>query len=142
MKMTPTSEYLERLRQAINTHDLDAMIDCFADDYRNETPAHPARDFVGSAQVRQNWTQIFAGVPDIAATLVRSSTEGDTTWAEWEFAGNRRDGAAHLMRGVTVTGLRDGRAQWARFYMEPVDPDETEVGDHLRRTLASTDAPR
>ena len=138
---TPTA-YLERLRQAINTHDLDSMIDCFADDYRNETPAHPARDFVGAEQVRQNWTQIFGGVPDIEATLVRSSAAGDTAWAEWEFAGTRRDGAAHLMRGVTVMGLRGGRAQWARFYMEPVDHDETVVGDHIRRTIVSSDATR
>ncbi|MEY2402829.1 MAG: hypothetical protein QOD38_380 [Acidimicrobiaceae bacterium] len=116
------------------------MVDCFAEDYQNETPAHPARDFTGSEQVRHNWIQIFGGVPDITATLVRCTTDGDTTWAEWEFSGTRRDGVAHLMRGVIVMGLADGRAQWARFYMEPVDGADVGVDDHLKRTIASSDA--
>lgn len=60
---------LQRLLAAINAHDLDALVSCFADGYVNETPAHPQRGFGGSDQVRRNWTQIFAGVPDIRASV-------------------------------------------------------------------------
>ena len=28
------------------------------------------------------------------------------------------------MRGVIIFGVADGRASWARFYLEPVDPGE------------------
>lgn len=59
---------LERLLDATNAHDLDALTDCFAVDYANETPAHPDRSFTVREQVRRNWTQIFTGVPDLKAT--------------------------------------------------------------------------
>ena len=60
-----------RLRDATNLHDLDALVGCFALDFENETPAHPARSFRGRDQVRKNWAQIFAGVPDIETVPLR-----------------------------------------------------------------------
>src|SRR5215218_10143507 len=36
---------VERLLEAVNAHDLEAMVALFADDYQNETPAHPQRGF-------------------------------------------------------------------------------------------------
>lgn len=53
---------MERLLQAMNGHNLDAVVACFALDYLNETPAHLARGFRGNEQVRRNWTQIL-GAP-------------------------------------------------------------------------------
>jgi len=60
--VTDPSELVERLRQSVDAHDLDAVVACFTDDYRNETPAHPGRGFEGREQVRTNWQRIFAGV--------------------------------------------------------------------------------
>jgi hypothetical protein len=118
--MSPT-DLLLRLQQATNAHDVSAVVDCFTDDYSNETPAHPARGFRGREQVRVNWTLIFAGVPDVQARVLRSATVGETVWSEWEMSGTRRDGAAHLMRGVIIFTVPDQRAVAARFYLEPVD---------------------
>ena len=67
------TEVLERLRDAQNRHDLDT--------------------FVGSQQVRENWAEVFAGVPDFHAELLRSAHEDDTGWAEWRWRGTRVDGA-------------------------------------------------
>ena len=58
---------VEQLERATNAHDLEALVECFAEDYENETPLHPARSFRGREQVRRNWTQIFAFVPDLHA---------------------------------------------------------------------------
>jgi hypothetical protein len=115
---------LERLARTTNAHDIDGLADCFAVDYRNETPAHPARGFSGRDQVRRNWRQIFAAVPDLQATVLRSVVAGEVVWSEWEMTGTRRDGAGHLMRGVILFGVAAGRATWARFYLEPVQPGE------------------
>ena len=52
---------VDRLVRATNAHDVDAVAACFAEDYENETPVHPARGFRGREQVRKNWEQIFAG---------------------------------------------------------------------------------
>jgi ketosteroid isomerase-like protein len=117
---------LERLLAAVNSHDLDGLVACFDDDYVNENPAHPQRGFRGSEQVRRNWSQIFAGVPQINARVLRSAVDGVTLWSEWEMTGTRTDGAAFDMRGVFIYGIADDRAKWARMFLEPV---ETSSGD-------------
>lgn len=118
---------LGRLAAAVNAHDLDRLVACFAGDYLNETPAHPLRGFRGNEQVRRNWAQLFAGIPDLTAQVLRFAVAGDTVWSEWEMAGTRTDGTAHLMRGVVIFGVAAGQAQWARFYLEPVETASGEV---------------
>jgi ketosteroid isomerase-like protein len=133
---------VERLVDAINAHDLEAMVACFADDYLNEWPAHPQRGFRGSQQVRRNWSQIFAGVPDVRARLPRMTVDGDTVWTEWDLAGIRRGGAPFLMRGVAIFGVSQGRLAWVRFYLEPVEETSGDVDANTRRVVgitASTD---
>lgn len=112
---------VERLRAAINAHDLDALQTCFAPDYLSEFPAHPDRAFRGYEQMRRNWAQIFGGVPNLAATLLGCTMAGDTVWAEWDWRGTHRDGVPLAMRGVTIQGVADGRIAWVRLYMEPVE---------------------
>lgn len=130
-------EMLHRLERATNDHDLEALVDCFAVDYVNETPAHPARGFRGRDQVRANWQQIFAAVPDLRATVRRSAVDGGTVWSEWEMSGTRRDGAAHLMRGVVIFDVVDGRAAAARFYLELVDHRDTDVNAAVQTAVGS-----
>lgn len=117
---------VEGLRDASNAHDVEAIVACFAPDYRNVTPLHPARGFVGREQVRRNWTQILAAMPDVSTEIVASASAGDTVWTEWEHRGTRRDGSGHLMRGVIVFGVRAGVIVTARFFLEPVE--ETDRG--------------
>ena len=94
---TSPGALVDRLCRATNAHDLDAVVACFAPDYRNETPAHPERGFTGVEQVRKNWQQIFAMIPDISAEVLRCAVEGDTAWSEWEHRGTRPDGSRHVM---------------------------------------------
>ena len=132
---------VDRLLAATNAHDIDALVDCFAVDYVNETPAHPSRGFQGREQVRRNWTQIFAGVTDLRAEVVRRAVDGDLAWVEWDMQGTRRDGVPHAMRGVTVFRVVDGRAAWASFYLEPVDRAGDSVDDAVRRAVTPLPAP-
>ncbi len=131
---------VERLLEAMNAHDLDAMVAVFADDFVNETPAHPQRGFRGNQQVRRNWSQIFAGVPDLRARVPRTAVDGDTVWAEWDMSGTRRDGAAFLMRGVAIFGVTEGRLAWVRFYLEPVEETSGDVDAHARRVVGTAAA--
>ncbi len=127
---------VDRLCAATNAHDLEGIVACFAEDYRNETPAHPARGFVGREQVRRNWQQIFAFVPDVAARVVACAVDADTVWTEWEHSGTRPDGSAHLMRGVIIFRVRSGLLSWARFYLEPVDADVADADAAVQRLLS------
>ena len=74
---------LQRMSDAINAHDIDAFVSCFTNDFKGEQPLHPESAFTGPAQVRENWTALFAQVPDLRATLVASTLHGDLAWAEW-----------------------------------------------------------
>jgi ketosteroid isomerase-like protein len=124
-----------RLRAATNAHDLEGIVACFAPGYRNETPAHPARSFVGNEQVRRNWTQLLAAISDLTTEVVASATAGDTVWTEWEHRGTRPDGSPHLMRGVVVFGVADDLIASARFFLEPVEDGGGGIDDAVRRQV-------
>lgn len=126
---------VDRLVRATNEHDLDALVACFSAEYVNEAPAHPARGFRGQAQVRRNWQQIFGFVPDLHATVSATAINDTAVWTEWEMSGTRRDGSAHHMRGVVIFGVRGGVAEWARFYLEPVDESTSTVDDAVRQQV-------
>lgn len=127
--------FLFKLQEATNAHDLDALVACFDPAYRNEAPAHPSRDFQGTEQVRTNWRQIFAFVPDVNTSVLRWAVDGSDVWSEWEMSGTRLDGTRHLMRGVIIFGVQDGRATWARFHLEPVDEASTSIDDAVRHQV-------
>jgi ketosteroid isomerase-like protein len=118
---------LERLRDAQNGRDLDAMLECFDPDYESEQPAHPNRGFGGKEQVRKNWSGIFESFPDFEAELLRQSSEGDVEWGElrWRATGLN-------MAGVTLLGVRDGRIVWGRLYMEPVEEGGEDIDEHVQ----------
>jgi ketosteroid isomerase-like protein len=136
--MSDTLEVVNRLVAATNAHDIDGLVDCFAPDYVNETPAHPLRGFTGPDQVRRNWTSIFAGVPDITARVVASVADGNLAWTEWEMSGTRRDGAPHAMAGVIIFGVRDDHIVSGRFYLEPVEQTSGDVNAAVADVLGTT----
>jgi ketosteroid isomerase-like protein len=136
-----SSTLLARLERATNAHDLNALVACFAPDYRNDTPAHPERSFTGREQVRRNWEQIFAFIPNITATVLRSVVNGNEVWSEWEHRGTRPDGSAHVMRGVVIFGIGDGLLAWARFFLEPVQQGGENIDAAVRRQVAAAHPP-
>jgi len=75
----------------------------------------------GSSQVLENWSSVFAGVPDFNSELVASAVDGDTEWGEWSWSGHHVDGSPFAMRGVTIFVVRDGLVTEGRLYMEPVE---------------------
>src|SRR5260370_42351210 len=93
----------ERMIQAANRHDLDAMVACFAPDFRSEQPLHPERDFTGQAGVRKNWSFFFTTVPDIQVDILNEVEEGDTVWAELHTHGMQIYGINHTLKVVSLT---------------------------------------
>jgi ketosteroid isomerase-like protein len=113
-------DVLRRVEQAMNAHDLEALVGCFTEDYHCEIPMHPARSFVGQDQVRRNWTGLFTNVPDLRARVLRSAQDGDLLWSEWEMTGTTTAGTVYLARGVAILGIKGDRITWSRFYIDPV----------------------
>jgi ketosteroid isomerase-like protein len=126
---------MERLESAINAHDLDALVACFDLEVESVQPAHPARNFRGSEQVRRNWSQILQGVPDLRAKLLRCVSDNDEAWTEWHWAGTRMNGGSFEMRGVTVQRVAHDHIKSVRFYMEPVDAEGTGIAAAVREVV-------
>jgi ketosteroid isomerase-like protein len=108
----------ERMIQALNRHDLEAMVACFALDYRSEQPLHPERNFVGQAGVRNNWSYFFTVIPDIQVEILGEVEEGDTVWAEVNYHGTQTDGKKYTVSGVWLMGIQADQISWARLYFE------------------------
>ncbi len=123
---------LERLHHAMNDHDLDAFLACFAVDYRSEQPAHPNRGFGGREQVAQNWSAMFEGIPDFHAELGATAVSQDSLWAEWHWTGNRANDTPLDMRGVTVFEIKEGQIASARLYMEEVEEAGAGIDETVR----------
>lgn len=133
---------LGRLVDALNAHDLETMVACFAVGYVNQTPVHPLRGFVGREQVRSNWARIFAGVPDIRAALTRAAVDGETVWTEWELAGSRADSLPFQMRGVVIFQISGETFEAATFYLEPVESLSGGPDRAVRRVIGDPPSPK
>jgi ketosteroid isomerase-like protein len=132
-RMTQVPAVIDRLVAATNAHNLDRLVDCFAEDYVNTAPAHPPRGFVGREQVRRNWQTIFAGLPDVRARVVAVAAAGDEIWTEWEMSGTRADGALQAMVGVIIFRVEGARITSGRFYLEPVESSSGDVNAAVSR---------
>ena len=115
------------LNEAVNSHDARRLASMFAEGYRSVQPVHPDRGFGGSGQVFDNWSAVFAGVPDFSSELVASSVDGDVEWGEWHWRGHHVDGSPFAMRGVTIFAVRDGLIVEGRLYMEPVEAGGADI---------------
>ncbi|WP_163166157.1 nuclear transport factor 2 family protein [Arthrobacter sp. Alg241-R88] len=122
-------EVVDRLMAALNAHDLEAAAALIHEDYRSEQPAHPGRAFVGRAQMHANWQAMLAGIPDFHAELLRSVDDGDTTWSEWAWSGNRTDGQDFRVRGVTLFEVSNGKITAGTLYLEDVERAALSIED-------------
>ena len=136
------AQLVARIVEATNAHNVDEIVSCFADDYANETPAHPLRSFRGRDQVRHNWERILAAVPDLHVAVIASVVTGNTAWTEWEHRGTRPDGSALLMRGVMIFTAANGLITGLRFYMEEVEQSTGDIDDAVERTVGAGEGSR
>jgi ketosteroid isomerase-like protein len=112
---------VERLRDAINSHDADRVADCFTENYQCDMPMHPSRGFTGRARVRENYQALFARIPDLRATVLRSCQNESAVWSEWEMSGTSDEGTPSVIAGVVIfLSVVDERIQHTRFYLDAV----------------------
>jgi ketosteroid isomerase-like protein len=115
---TGPAAVIRRLTAAIDRHDLDGIMDCFARDVQAESPPHPERDFHGAAQMRANWAITLESLVGLRAEVDRCCVDGDTVWVEWCWRAKRPDGSTFDRAGVAIHGVKDDRIVWVRLYME------------------------
>jgi ketosteroid isomerase-like protein len=119
--MTVVPLLLERMRAALDVHDLDAFLEFFHEDYIGERPIHPDAAPSTREDVRENWSEVIRDVPDLRIEIPQAIQDRDTIWSEWRAYGHARSGAMLELRGVVIFGVRGNRVAWSRMYLEPVE---------------------
>lgn len=103
---------LGRLFDAFNRHDLDAIMECFAEDCTLEMPRGPdpwGQRFVGKVQVREGLAGRFAGIPDVHYGQERHWACGDEFGvSEWTLSGTTAAGKRVNVHGTDHYTFRDG----------------------------------
>jgi len=112
---------LERMRAALDAHDLDAFVEFFRDDYVGERPRHPGAKISSREDVRNNWAEVISDVPDLRVDVPAAVQDGNRIWSEWRAYGTARSGAMLELRGVIIFGIQDDLVAWSRMYLEPVE---------------------
>ena len=103
---------MQAFLDAFNRHDLDAIMEFFADDCVFYMPrgAGPRGDrFVGKTEVRAGLATRFEGIPNVHYGDERHWACGDFGVSEWTLTGTTVAGKPLAVRGVDVLEFRDGR---------------------------------
>lgn len=116
---------LERLLDAFNAHDVDAVMSFFADDCVLEMPRGPdpwGRRLAGRESVREGLASRFAGIPDVRYGDARHWVAGDRGCSEWLLTGTDRRGETVAVRGCDLFEFRGGRIVRKDSYWKIVEP--------------------
>ena len=100
-----TVETLERLVDAFNAHEIDAVMSFFADDCVLEMPRGPdpwGRRLEGRQRVREGLASRFAGIPDVHYGDDRHWLAGDRGCSEWLLTGTSAEGEKIEVRGCDL----------------------------------------
>lgn len=96
---------LERFAAAWNARDLEALMDCMAEDCAFHTSAGPGAEgarHVGREAVRAAYAAVFEAFPETAWTGARHSVAGELGVSRWRFTGRDRDGRAVEVDGCDL----------------------------------------
>ena len=98
-------EILRQVAQAFDRHDLDAIMEHFADNcefYGPRGSEASGTRFVGKAAVREAFAGRFAGIPDVRYTDHRHFVSGDDGLSEWLLSGTDTSGQRIAVRGCDI----------------------------------------
>ncbi|SPA30331.1 conserved hypothetical protein [Cupriavidus taiwanensis] len=118
-------ELLQAFNDAWNRHDIDALMDCMADDCVFHGVAGPdllGRSFVGREAVREGFQLAWQTFPDAQWVDGDHFVTGDRGVSESTFRGTRADGARIEARMVDVFTFRGGKIAVKNAYRKDRPP--------------------
>lgn len=107
-----TVALLESIGDAFNRHDVDAIIDHFADDGVFDNALGPdihGQRYVGEETLRAFFSDLMARCPDIQWNAIDNRVEGDKGFSEWRRQCTLPDGTKQDWLGLDIFTIRDGK---------------------------------
>lgn len=115
---------LERLAEAFNDHDLDRIMEFFADDCSLDMPRGSApwgTRYVGKVAVREGLATRFQMLPDVHYGDVRHFATETMGVSEWLVTGTLRSGKTIATRGCDHYEFREGKVVRKDSYWKIVE---------------------
>ena len=115
---------LEKLAELFNDHDLDSIMEFFAEDCSLDMPRGSApwgTRYVGKAAVREGLRTRFEMLPDVHYGDVRHFATEDMGVSEWLVTGTLRSGVAVKARGCDHYEFREGKVVRKDSYWKIVE---------------------
>jgi len=112
MSHNVTKKRLKGFLEAFNRHDLDAIMDYFAEDCVFYMPrgSNPRGDkYVGKAEVRAGLAKRFEGIPDVHYGEGQHWLCDDFGVSEWTLTGTSVSGKKIEVRGVDLLEFSQGK---------------------------------
>ena len=110
---------IERFNEAVNRHDVDAIMSCMTADcvFENTRPAPDGTRITGQTAVRAFWEEFFRRSPQARFETEDVIAAGDRCVVQWAYHWIR-DGTAGHVRGVDVFRVRDGKVAEKLSYVK------------------------
>jgi uncharacterized protein (TIGR03086 family) len=107
----PNEMVLARFGAAFGSGDIEATMALVTDDvvFESTSPAPNGGRYVGAAEVRAVWEQLFRDTTDPGFSEEESMVTGDRAIQRWRFTWTNDDGTQGHVRGVDVMRFRDGK---------------------------------
>ena len=118
-----TIELLKGFLGAFNHHDIDSIMNYFADDCVFYMPrgAKPRGDrYVGKKEVREGLAKRFEGIPDVHYGDDKHWACGDFGVSEWTLTGTSMSGQHIEVRGVDLLEFAHGKNIWMDSFWKPL----------------------
>ena len=105
-----TIDLVIRFNDALNAHDVDAMMALMGDAcvFENTYPPPDGARLVGQAAVRAFWERFFAGSSGATIEIEEIFACDDRCVMRWTYRWQGADGQPGHVRGVDVYRIRDG----------------------------------
>ena len=107
-----TVETLKEFLEAFNRHDLDEIMEFFAEDCSMDLPRGPhpwGKRLTGKAEIRQGCVARFEGLPNARYSDDRHWVCGDIGFSEWTLTGTTPSGEHLEVQGTDHLEFRDGK---------------------------------
>jgi ketosteroid isomerase-like protein len=115
---------LEQILAAFNAHDLDAIMQFFAEDCELLMPRGKepwGTRYVGKTAVREGLGTRFVGLPDVHYGEDRHWVAGELGVSTWLLTGTTKSGENLKVRGVDLLEFRDGKVVRKDSYWKIVE---------------------
>ncbi len=119
-----TVETLKEILNAFNRHDLDAIMEFFAEDCSFDLPRGPdpwGKRFIGKSAVREALAGRFKGIPDVHYGNDEHWVAGNRGVSEWTLTGTTVSGAAVEVRGCDLWEFLNGKIVRKNSYWKIVE---------------------